>query len=206
MLTLYYAPNTCAFAAHVVLEDAKAVYNTVRIDFQKEEQRSDEYKKVNPKERVPALLTPNGILTETSAIMLYIAQEHPEMNLIPKDNYGLAIAQSFNAYLASTVHVAHAHKHRGLRWATEEQALNNMTNKVKENMTACGNFIEKHLLKGPWVLGKDYSICDPYLAVITRWFGDDNVDTSNLPRIMDHNRLIKERHSMKTVTAIHNPQ
>ena len=121
-------------------------------------------------------------------------------------NYDLAIAQSFNAYLASTVHVAHAHKHRGLRWATEEQALNNMTNKVKENMTACGNFIEKHLLKGPWVLGKDYSICDPYLAVITRWFGDDNVDTSNLPRIMDHNRLIKERHSMKTVTAIHNPQ
>jgi len=190
----------------VVLEDAKAIYNTVRIDFQKEQQRSDEYKKVNPKERVPALLTPHGILTETSAIMLYIAQEHPEMNLIPKDNYGLAIAQSFNAYLASTVHVAHAHKHRGLRWATEEQALNNMTNKVKENMTACGNFIEKHLLKGPWVLGKDYSICDPYLAVITRWFGDDNVDTSNLPRIMDHNRLIKERHSMKTVTAIHNPQ
>ena len=206
MLTLYYAPNTCAFAAHVVLEDAKAIYNTVRIDFQKEQQRSDEYKKVNPKERVPALLTPHGILTETSAIMLYIAQEHPEMNLIPKDNYGLAIAQSFNAYLASTVHVAHAHKHRGLRWATEEQALNNMTNKVKENMTACGNFIEKHLRKGPWVLGKDYSICDPYLAVITRWFGDDNVDTSNLPRIMDHNRLIKERHSMKTVTAIHNPQ
>ena len=205
MLTLYYAKNTCAFAAHVVLEDAKAIYNTIKIDFQKEEQNSDEYKKVNPKQRVPALATPNGVLTETTAIMFYIAQEYPEMNLIPKDNYGLAKAQSFNSYLASTVHVAHAHKHRGLRWATEERALNNMTDKVKENMAACGSFIEKHLLKGPWVLGEEYSICDPYLAVITRWFGDDNVDTSKLPRIMDHNRLIKARDSMKTVTAIHNP-
>ena len=37
MLTLYYARNTCAFAAHVVLEDAKAIYNTIKIDFQKEE-------------------------------------------------------------------------------------------------------------------------------------------------------------------------
>jgi glutathione S-transferase len=80
-----------------------------------------------------------------------------------------------------------------------------MTNKVQENMTACGIFIEEQLLKGPWVLGEKYSICDPYLAVITRWFGDDNVDTSKLPRIMAHNQLIKQRDSMKTVMEIHNP-
>ena len=205
MLTLYYARNTAAFAAHVVLEDAKATYNTVKIDFQKEEQNSEEYKKVNPKQRVPALVTPDGILTETTAIMLYIAQEHPEMALVPEDNYSFAIAQSFNAYLASTVHVAHSHKHRGHRWATDDQAISNMTNKVQENMTACGELIEKQLFKGPWVLGDAYSICDPYLAVVTRWFGDDNVDTSKLPRIMEHNRLIKERDSMKTVNEIHNP-
>jgi glutathione S-transferase len=205
MLTLYYARNTCAFAAHVVLEDAKATYDTVEIDFQEGEQNSEAYKKVNPKQRVPALVTPHGILTETTAIMLYIAQEHPEMNLIPEDNFSFAIAQSFNAYLASTVHVAHSHKHRGHRWATDDHTLTNLTNKVQENMTACGLFIEEQLLKGPWVLGEKYSICDPYLAVITRWFGDDNVDTSKLPRIMAHNQLIKQRDSMKTVTAIHNP-
>ena len=126
-------------------------------------------------------------------------------SLIPEDNFSFAIAQSFNAYLASTVHVAHSHKHRGHRWATDDHTLTNLTNKVQENMTACGLFIEEQLLKGPWVLGEKYSICDPYLAVITRWFGDDNVDTSKLPRIMAHNQLIKQRDSMKTVTAIHNP-
>ena len=206
MLTLYYARNTCAFAAHVVLEDAEATYKTVEIDFKKAEQNSINYKKINPKQRVPSLLTSRGILTETPAIMLYIAQEYPEKNLVPTDNFQFARAQSFNAYLASTVHVAHSHKHRGARWASDENALANMTHKVRENMTECGKFIENELLTGPWVLGKTYSICDPYLAVITRWLGDDDVDTSQLPRIMAHNNLIKERDTMKKVTKIHNPE
>ena len=45
MLTLYYAKNTCAFAAHVVLEDANAIYQTVEIDFKQAEQNSSHYKK-----------------------------------------------------------------------------------------------------------------------------------------------------------------
>ena len=204
MLTLYYAKNTCAFAAHVVLEDAKAIYETVEIDFKKAEQKSSHYKKINPNQRVPALITSKGILTETSAILTYIAQEYPQMNLVPTDNFIFAKAQSFNAYLAATVHVAHAHKHRGKRWATDNFALKNMTAKVKENMTECGMFIEKELFEGPWVLGDNYSICDPYLAVITRWLKDDKVDTSLFPRIMEHNLRIKARESMKIVTKIHN--
>ena len=203
MLTFYYARNTCAFAAHVVLEDANATYDSIEIDFKTEEQKSSNYKKINPKQRVPTLITPNGILTETPAILTYIAQEHPEMDLIPDNNFDFAKAQSFNIYLASTVHVAHAHKHRGARWATDEFALENMTAKVTENMTECGLFIEKRLLEGPWVLGKKYSICDPYLAVITRWFTDDNVDTSRFPRILEHNQLIQDRPSMKKVMKLH---
>ena len=206
MLTLYYARNTCAFAVHVVLEDAKANYKTIEIDFKKTEQKSTKYQKINPKQRVPALQTPKGILTETSAILIYIAQEHPEMNLIPTNNFDFARAQSFNAYLASTVHIAHAHKHRGTRWATNDFALKDMTAKVQENMTECGIFIEKELLEGPWVLGDNYSICDPYLAVITRWFSDDKVDTSQFPRIMEHNARIKARESMRKITKIHNPE
>lgn len=204
MLTLYYAKNTCAFAAHVVLEDANAIYETVEIDFKQAEQNSSHYKKINPNQRVPALMTPKGILTETCAILIYIAQEYPELNLVPTNNFDFARAQSFNAYLASTVHVAHAHRHRGARWATDDFALKNMTAKVQENMTNCGMLIEKKLLQGPWVLGKNYSICDPYLAVITRWFTDDKVDTSQFPRIMEHNSRIQARESMKKITKIHN--
>ena len=81
-----------------------------------------------------------------------------------------------------------------------------MTAKVKENMTECGVFIEKELFEGPWVLGDNYSICDPYLAVITRWLKDDKVDMSLFPQIMEHNLRMKARESMKIVTEIHNPK
>ena len=204
MLTLYYAKNSCAFAPHVVLEDARADYRAIQIDIKNGDQHSDEYKKINMKQRVPALKTPNGILTETPAIMTYIAKEHPKMNLIPSDNYSFAEMESFNSYLASTVHVAHSHKHRGTRWATDENALNHMTSRVKKTMTDCGQFIESYLIKSPWVLGDQYSICDPYMAVITRWLTDDGVDLSQFPKIQKHNQLINTRDSMKKICAIHN--
>ena len=87
------------FRTHVVLEDAQADYKTILIDIKNGEQNSDAYKKINMKQRVPALQTQKGILTETPAIMTYIAQEHPRKNLIPHDNYLFATVQSFNLYL-----------------------------------------------------------------------------------------------------------
>ena len=68
MFILYYAANTCSLAAHIALEDAGADYELRRIDFTKTEQQSPAYLKVNPKARVPAMVTPRGILTETPAI------------------------------------------------------------------------------------------------------------------------------------------
>ena len=204
MLTLYYSKNSCAFAAHVVLEDAKAHYKVIHINLQKDDQNSATYRKINAKQRVPTLVTRSGPLTETPAIMVYIAQEHPGANLLPSDNFGFAEMQSFNNYLSSTVHVAHAHKHRGKRWSKDEKSLKSMTEKVKENMTSCGELIEGQLLKGPWVLGNQYTICDPYLAVITRWLKDDGVDILKFPRIMEHNQRFQERDSAKKIIRIHN--
>ena len=76
-LTFYYARNTCALASHIALETAGARYEAVRVDFAKQEQRSAEYLRINPKGRVPALATERGILTETPAILQFVAQTHP---------------------------------------------------------------------------------------------------------------------------------
>ena len=68
MLRLYYAPGTCALATHIALEEAGAAYEAVLVDFRSQSQRSPEYLAVNPKGRVPALVTENGTLTETPAL------------------------------------------------------------------------------------------------------------------------------------------
>ena len=77
-----------------------------------------------------------------------------------------AQVQSFNSYLCSTVHVAHAHKMRGYRWATEESSFADMKRMVPETMAACFALIERDMLKGPWVMGEQYTICDPYLFTL----------------------------------------
>ena len=60
MLKLYYTPDTCSLASHIALNDAGAEYTTVRISFAGEEQRKPEYLAVNPKGRVPVLVTDQG--------------------------------------------------------------------------------------------------------------------------------------------------
>src|SRR5215468_5881352 len=124
MLKLYYAPATCALASHITLAEAGASYTTERIDFKVNQQNSPEYLDINPKGRVPSLVTDRGILTETPAMLAYIAQGFPQAKLAPVDDaFAFAQVQSFNAYLCATVHVAHAHKMRGSRWATEETSF-----------------------------------------------------------------------------------
>ena len=118
MLKFYYAPQTCALASHIALEEAGAKYEPVRIDFKSAQQTKPEYLAVNPKGRVPALATERGIITETPAILAYVAQSFPAARLAPlQDAFDLARVQAFTSYLCSTVHVAHAHRMRGYRWA-----------------------------------------------------------------------------------------
>ena len=167
------------------------------------DQLKPEFLAINPKGRGPALVTPDGILTENPAILLYIAQTHPQASLAPTEPFALARAQAFNMFLASTVHVAHAHKHRGARWADDAAAHAAMTAKVTSNMAMYAGMIEEHYFKGPWVLGDSYSICDPYLALITRWLGDDGVRLADFPRLEAHDVLMRTRPSMQAVLPLY---
>src|SRR4029077_5682619 len=187
MFRLYYATGTCALATHIALEEAGAPYKAVRLDFGSQAQRSSEYLAINPKGRVPALVTEGGILTETPALLCFVAQRFPAAELAPlSDPFGLGQVQGFNSYLCSTVHVAHAHGRRGARWADDAAAIEAMKRKVPATMTEGFELIEHRLLKGPWVMGEQYTICDPYLFTIASWLEGDGVDTARLPRVMEH--------------------
>ena len=202
MLKLYYAPNTCALATHIALEEAGADYTTVRLNFAANEQRGPEYLAINPKARVPALETDRGVLTETPAMLAFVAQSFPQAVLAPLgDPYAFAQAQAFNSYLCSTVHVAHAHRMRGYRWADDEAAIAAMQRAVPRSVGACFELIEQTMLKGPWVLGDTYSICDPYLFTIAQWLETDGVDPSTIPAVMDHRRRVSERAAVRRAVA-----
>lgn len=194
-LTLYYAPGTCAQAVRIALEEAGAPYQAVRLDFAAGEQRGSAYLAINPKGRVPALVTEQGVLTETPALLLYVAQRFPEARLAPLgDPFALARMQELHSYLASTVHVAHAHRPRASRWADEPEAQAAMQRKVPANMTEGFNVIERDYLgDGPWVLGGQYSVADGYLFTMAGWLKGDGVDIAQFPKVAAHSARMAQR-------------
>ena len=171
MIRLYYAPGGCSLAVHIALEEAGAVFEPVRVDFAAGEQRGADYLAINPKGRVPALVTERGVLTECVAILAWIAQTWPEADLAPLDDpWGFAQMQAFNAFLASSVHTANAHVSRPGRYADGEAAAAAMAAKAPQALGDFFALIEDQLSDGrPWVLGEAYSVADPYLMVMTGW-------------------------------------
>jgi len=200
-LTLYYAPETCALAVRIALEEAGAQYTLQRLDFAGAQQRSPQYLAINPKGRVPALVTEHGVLTEVPALLAYVAQRFPQAVLAPSDAFAHARMQAFNSYLAATVHVAHAHGRRAARWADAPEAIHAMQRKVSANMTECCTLIEQHELQGPWVLGAAYSVADGYLYTICRWLEGDGVDTTQFPKLQDHMQRMSARAAVQRALA-----
>jgi glutathione S-transferase len=201
MLKLFHAAGSCSLASLIALEEAGAAYELMRMSTRDGDQRRPEYLAVNPKGRVPALVTEQGVLTETPAILAYVAQTHPAANLAPDDPWDFARMQSFNSYLCATVHVAHAHKHRGYRWATEETSFADMRAKVAANEADCFALIEAEYLQGPWVMGEQYTVADGYLYTLTSWLEEDGVDPRQFPRVFDHMQRMQARPAVSKVLA-----
>jgi glutathione S-transferase len=186
----------------IALEEAGAPYELARVNFAAGQQRTPEYLAVNPKGRVPALATPHGTLTETPALLAYVAQSFPEARLAPTDAHGFARLQEFHSYLASTVHIAHAHRPRASRWADEPEAHAAMQRKVPQNMTECFNLIESHYLgDGPWVMGEQYTVADGYLFTIGTWLQSDGVDIAQFPKVHAHTLRMLQRPAVQRALA-----
>ncbi|MGD9743032.1 MAG: glutathione S-transferase family protein [Dongiaceae bacterium] len=202
MLKLFYAPGSCALASHIALEESGAPYEAERVDLGGGQQRSPAYLKLNPKGRVPALATDRGVISENPAILAYVAQSFPQAKLAPLDDpFAFARIQAFNGYLSATLHVAHAHGRRGTRWVdeTETGAIEAMKRKVPQSVGDCFDLVEREMFAGPWAMGADYTIADPYLFTVAGWIEGDGLDPKRFPKILDHRNRMAERPAVRKV-------
>ncbi|MFC3614728.1 glutathione S-transferase family protein [Lutimaribacter marinistellae] len=200
-MKLYFAPGTISIAVAIALREAGLDHELVRVDFASAEQTKPEYHGINPKGRVPALEVAGAVLTETGALLDYIAARSPSAGLVPEDAAQAARMREVMYYLASTMHVNHAHKMRGHRWANQESSWADMTAKVTETMQASAAHVEAHCIGGPFVLGEQFSIADPYLYVVCRWLPGDGVDLSAFPNISRFMEAMEGRPSVQGVIA-----
>ncbi|WP_300011981.1 glutathione S-transferase family protein [uncultured Roseobacter sp.] len=202
MMRLYYAPRTISIAVAIALEEAGLSYEPVLVDFQSGEQKKPEYLALNPKGRVPTLETDAGtLLTETGALLDYVAALAPGANLVPADPERTAQMRSVIHFLAATMHVNHAHMRRGDRWATQQSSFDDMAAKVPETMTDCARYFTSDCLEGDYVLGDRFSIADPHAYMLCSWLERDNVSLDDFPEIKAYLARMAARPSIQAVTA-----
>ena len=193
MLTLFASKGSVSVASAIMLEETKTEYKLEILDFSQADQTKKSYLNINPKGRVPALITPHGLLTETGAILEYIAPD-----FIPQAAYSAAQVREIIHYLASTMHVNHAHKMRGARWADDPVAVENMVVKVPGTMAKSCAYLEK-IISGPYIFGSKITIADAHLFTITQWLKGDGVEIKNYPKLARFEREFATRPSVTSV-------
>lgn len=200
-MVLFYAPNTISVATAIALEAAGLAYKAHHVNFSQAAQTKPDYLRINPKGRVPALVIGDDILTETGALLEHIAGLAPEAGLIPKDPMQAFRMREVMYYLATTMHVAHAHKLRGTRWADLPESHADMTAKVPETMSACCAHLEETCDFAPFVTGAQMTLADIYLYVITTWLPGDGVTVANYPKLSRFIQTMEGQPSIKAVRA-----
>jgi len=194
MFKLHYAPRTISVAVAIALEETNADYEAIKVDFATAAQTRPDYLEINPKGRVPALETPDGILTETAAILEYAAPD-----LVPDDAFAAAKMRELMAYLNGTMHPHHAHGLRGARWAREESSFAAMRAMVPVRMRDCAQYVEMFLPQMPNDPGSLSMVSDAYLYVVLTWLSGDGVEIDHFPRLSAFQHRMNTHASVQAV-------
>lgn len=200
MMKLCYFPGACSLASHIVLEEAGAQYELRRVDLGKGEQRTDEYLKINPNGRVPALVLDDGrALFENVGIMTYVARTVPGgAKLIPSDPFEAARCYSLIAFFASSVHVAWAHNARPERYSADQAAYPAMREMARKSFWNYLQMIDGWLKNREWLL-REYSVCDPYALLFYGWGQRGELPVHELKNFGAHKDRMLKRPAVRKV-------
>jgi glutathione S-transferase len=167
---LYFSPGTVSMATHFALEELGAPYALELVSVQEGQQYSERYRAIHPLGRLPALeIAPGVILTETPALLGYLADSAPERELLPRDALGRARANEWMSLLASAVHVAFITYYRPQRYTDDPAALAALKLDGKQRFFDLLRHVELRLPREGHALGERYSLVDAYLSVFWLW-------------------------------------
>lgn len=181
---LYGDKGSGAFAVECALAEAGCDYRFETVSLKKNEQRSEAFKAVNPSGKIPALKLPTGeIVTESSALLLTIADRHPEAKLLPPQA-SAARAQTYRwiAYMQSEIYpmveIVDYPERFTREGADKKQLRRKARERIRERFLAVENAIA-----GPWLLSMGFSIVDIYAAMFSRWSIGTDWRNENLPKV-----------------------
>jgi len=200
MPTLFYSPGACSMASHITLEESGAKYDPKPVLLAKGEHLTPEYKKINPRSKVPALRLDDGtVITENTAILQWIGRSFPQKNLLPKDDVGQVRCISTCAWLSNSVHPAFTHIFRPERFTADESAREGIKEAGKKTFFAGLQEIDGLIKGNEWVMGSQFTVCDPYALVFYGWGSRIELPVKELKNYTAWKERMLQRPAVRTV-------
>ena len=204
-LTLFSSPRACSLACHIALEESGLPFAVEMVYIRKGQHRRDDYLSVNPWGKIPALRIDSEILTETHAILSYVADAAaPAIELLPRtDPLARARAHEWMNFLSSFVHLAFRPLFRPGFLVADEALYPKVQEVGIPRLRDTLLEVERRLTGRTWALGDSYSVVDPYLFVFHVWSQRDDVvpHVADMPNWMAHRQRMDDRAATRAVLA-----
>ena len=204
-LTLYYSPKACSLASHIALEESGLPYVATAVNIRTQANRSPEYLQLNPSGTVPALGIDAQVLTESQAILTYIADLVPERELLPRTGtLARARAHQWMNLISSSMHVAYRGIFRPQTYGGETaEGIAAVSAQSHQNLVKVLHTVEERLGDQPYALGQHFSVADAYLFVFYLWSHDERIEQPlpARPRYQALAQRVWQRESVRKVVA-----
>ncbi len=193
-MKLYYTKSACSLAVRIVLNELGLDFQDEEVDLKAKKTRSDEnYLSINPKGAVPALHLDDGdLLTENQVILQYLTDITPGQKLLPP----VGNLKRYHTLEWLNYVVTELHKTVGMFFHP------NLNEEIKNIFLAVINtrlkYVNEHLAKGPYLMGKDFTLPDAYLFVILRWAHYFKMDLSAYKHLEQFMNVVAERPAVMT--------
>ena len=195
MLKLYYAPGACSQAIHIALHEARLEHTSEAVDLRaKRTETGADYWAINPKGAVPALDLGNGeVLTENAAILQYLGDLAGDPQLFPPvgDLRRYRVLEWLN-FIATELH-----KGFGPLW--NPASLEDAKQGARDILAKKFDYAEKKRGAGPFLMGEQVTIADPYLFVMLSWTGMHSIDLGRWPGLVAFHERMRSRPAVDIV-------
>ncbi len=187
-MKLFYSPGACSLAVRIVAAEAGIPLETESVNLaDKRTASGEDYRKINPKGQVPALILDDGaVLTEGPVIMQFLADQKPEANLAP------AFGTMERYRLLEVLGFLNAEIHKGY-----SPMFHEMTDKARaerKELVRSKYPVLDALLEGrKWLVGDHFTVADAYMFTLTNWAPVLGVDLSKFENVQAFQRRVAER-------------
>lgn len=205
MYTLHYSPSTASLAVHWMLIHLEVPFELALVDFGSQAQRSPEYLKINPAGRVPALVVDGKPYAECAALLMLLAERHPQAQLdVPAGNVGRADYLQGFFFLANTLQPAF----RAWFYAPEVAGPANVAavrDCAREKIEAAFARLDQQFADGrAFLTGNRMTAVDFLLTMLTRWSRNMPKPATQFPHLLPYINRMRTLPSLREVHAREN--